>query len=352
MVATMTTSGDGDMERSQRARRQGVRISVSRDIATPLVNQIHNQVVAAIASGDLHTGDRLPTIRELAQFLRINRNTVSQAYQLLESTGHVLTRAGGGTTVAADSEATEPTRQHELRRLVTSALREATAHGFSAHEFGQLAYYEGQRWGCLPRVTVLVVHDYAGEMEVLCQAMTEESSAVDAQGMLLDKLADLADGERLGSLGQIDFALVPVRVLERTTELLAGAPFPVLGVGIGPSLATLVQVAKQTAGQTRRVAVVCSDPAGAIGMEAELRSAGVILGDVRRVATHEPALRDTVAWADLLLVCDSAVDAVAGLDSGKQVIHFATLVNDSSLATVRSYIEHVIQVKCRANTSR
>ncbi|HEY1575375.1 MAG TPA: GntR family transcriptional regulator [Pseudonocardiaceae bacterium] len=333
-----------------RSALPSMRISVSRDVAIPLVNQIHDQIVAAIDSGDVKSGDRLPAIRELAQFLKINRNTVGQAYRLLETSGHVYTRAGGGTTVAGPTAANIPTRQHELRTLVTSALRQATELGFSAAEFGQLAYYEGQRWAQLPRIAVLVVHDYPGELELLCTALREESAAVDAEGVLLANLAGRTE-DGFAALGEIDFALVPVRLLERAMGLLAGAPFPVLGAGIGPSLATLVQVAKETSGQARRVAVVCSDPAGAAMMEEVLRSAEVVMADVRQVTATDPALRKTVAWADLVLVSDASADAVAEIATGKRLIRFATLISDSSLATVRSYAEHLIQRKYHAEAA-
>ncbi|HEX5403033.1 MAG TPA: GntR family transcriptional regulator [Pseudonocardiaceae bacterium] len=335
---------------AQRSAQPGMRISVNRDVAIPLVNQIHDQIVAAIDSGDVKPGDRLPTIRELAQFLKINRNTVGQAYRLLETSGHVYTRAGGGTTVSGPAPTSVPTRQHELRSLVTSALKHATKLGFTAAEFGQLAYYEGQRWAQLPRVTVLVVHDYPGELELLCAALGEESAAVDAKGVLLADLTGHVE-DVLAGIGEIDFALVPVRLLERAISLLAGAPFPVLGAGIGPSLATLVQVAKETSGQARRVAVVCSDPAGAAMMEEVLRSADVVMADVRQVTASDPALPEAVAWADLLLVSDASADAVAGIATGKQLIRFATLISDSSLATVRSYIEHLIQRKYQAESA-
>lgn len=335
---------------AQRSPLPCMRISVNRDAAIPLVNQIHDQIAAAIASGDVKPGDRLPTIRELADFLKINRNTVGQAYRLLEASGCVYGRAGGGTTVAGPASVSVSTRQHELRGLVNAALKQALDLGFTAQEFGQLAYYEGRRWASLPRVTVLVVHDYPGELESLCTALREESAAVDTRGVLLSELADLPDSSRLDGQDEIDFALVPVRLLERAMGLLAGAPYPVLGAGIGPSLATLVQVAKETAGQERRVAVVCSDPVGAAAMEEVLRSAGVAMADVRQVATGDPLLPDTVAWADLVLVSDAAADTVANLAADKRLIRFATLISDSSLATVRSYIEHLIQRKSRGQS--
>ena len=83
---------------------EDVHFSVSRTLGVPLVTQIRDQILSAISVGDLRHGERLPTVRQLAGFLGINRNTVAQAYRLLENDGHIITRAGGGTTVAGDSD--------------------------------------------------------------------------------------------------------------------------------------------------------------------------------------------------------------------------------------------------------
>ena len=57
----------------------------------PIYQQIRNQVVTAIASGELSPGERLPTIRALAEECGINMMTASKAYQVLKSEGYVVT---------------------------------------------------------------------------------------------------------------------------------------------------------------------------------------------------------------------------------------------------------------------
>ena len=52
----------------------------------PIYQQIRNQIVLGIASGDLAPGAKLPTIRALATELGINMMTVSKAYQMLKTT--------------------------------------------------------------------------------------------------------------------------------------------------------------------------------------------------------------------------------------------------------------------------
>lgn len=62
----------------------------------PIYLQLVDQIKAAAASGALHTGEALPSIRPLAEELRVNRNTVAKAYSELENLGVVETEPGRG----------------------------------------------------------------------------------------------------------------------------------------------------------------------------------------------------------------------------------------------------------------
>ncbi len=62
----------------------------------PVYLQLVDQVKAAAASGALRAGEPLPSIRPLAEQLRINRNTVAKAYAELEAQGVIATEAGRG----------------------------------------------------------------------------------------------------------------------------------------------------------------------------------------------------------------------------------------------------------------
>lgn len=55
----------------------------------PIYIQLRNQIVIAIAHGDLSQGDKLPTIRQLAQDLGINNMTVNKSYAMLKQEGFI-----------------------------------------------------------------------------------------------------------------------------------------------------------------------------------------------------------------------------------------------------------------------
>lgn len=69
------------------------------DSEVPIYQQIRNQIVLGIARGELQAGERLPTIRALAEETGINMMTVSKAYQLLKQEGHIQTDRRSGAVV-------------------------------------------------------------------------------------------------------------------------------------------------------------------------------------------------------------------------------------------------------------
>src|SRR3954464_15801081 len=110
---------------------------------TPLYAQIASRVRVAIASGELASGEALPSVRHLASQLRINPATVVQAYRDLETEGLVSTRQGAGTfvlDVPADRLNTD--RINEARRLVRDLLSEAGRLGISAGELRDAVDHE------------------------------------------------------------------------------------------------------------------------------------------------------------------------------------------------------------------
>jgi len=64
-----------------------------------ITNQLADQITWLIASGQLKSGEKLPTIRKLAEFLKINQHTVRAAYLKLEEKHLIQTRQGAGSIV-------------------------------------------------------------------------------------------------------------------------------------------------------------------------------------------------------------------------------------------------------------
>lgn len=106
----------------------------------PVYLQLVDQVKSAAASGALLAGEPLPSIRPLAERLRVNRNTVAKAYAELESQRVIETIAGKGCFVR---ETSSPFRKDARLKLLAEEVDQAVvqAHHLqvSKHDFLQLA---------------------------------------------------------------------------------------------------------------------------------------------------------------------------------------------------------------------
>ncbi|MDQ2680488.1 MAG: GntR family transcriptional regulator [Candidatus Eremiobacteraeota bacterium] len=96
-------------------------IAVDSDLETAPFQQIMNQLRGFIERGDLHAGDPLPTVRQLAGDLGVAPNTVARAYADLQEQGWLTSEGRRGTRVATHA----PTNDKRTR---TRILREAVAH--------------------------------------------------------------------------------------------------------------------------------------------------------------------------------------------------------------------------------
>ena len=85
----------------------------------PIYLQLVDQIKAAAASGALQNGEALPSIRPLAEELRVNRNTVAKAYSELESLGLVETQPGRGCFLKENHAAL---RKDVRRKLLTAEI--------------------------------------------------------------------------------------------------------------------------------------------------------------------------------------------------------------------------------------
>lgn len=99
-----------------------VRIALSGS-ASPS-DQIADQLRGLIASGRLLSGERLPSVRQLASDLRIAPGTVAKAYRRLEAEGFVVSRTGSGTRVAPGRNSTPRTVLEHARNLAEASARE------------------------------------------------------------------------------------------------------------------------------------------------------------------------------------------------------------------------------------
>ena len=99
---------------------------------TPLYVQLIERLKHSIETGAIRAGERLPSVRRMAEDLLINPNTVARAYRDLEQEGIVVSKHGSGVFVSESIVArtelmkkAEPVLRSAVDRLVSLGLGEA-----------------------------------------------------------------------------------------------------------------------------------------------------------------------------------------------------------------------------------
>ena len=122
----------------------GEEFHASKPIYLQLVDRINRQIIRK----ELQSGDKLPSVREMAIQSGVNPNTVQRTYSELERMGIVETRRGQGTFVVENEEIFIQLREELKKEQILTFIDEMEEMGYSANEMVQgLKEFLEQRQG-------------------------------------------------------------------------------------------------------------------------------------------------------------------------------------------------------------
>lgn len=107
----------------------------------PIYQQIMDYIKAKIISGTYPSGERIPSVRDIALELKVNPNTVQRAYQELDREGLTFSRRGLGSFVIEDKDTITNLRKNIGQRLTTEYISEMKKMNYTSHEV--IAMIEG-----------------------------------------------------------------------------------------------------------------------------------------------------------------------------------------------------------------
>ncbi|CAN5495084.1 MAG: GntR family transcriptional regulator [Rubrobacteraceae bacterium] len=168
-------------------------LKINQKSHVPVHVQLREQIKHLILTGNFEVGSRLPSIRALAGFLRVNRNTVARVVTDLEHEGYVESRRGSGVYVIEPPVSVEDRRRQEVLERV---LDLASAQNVSVED---LAHELLARAGAKPRekASILFVECTRNEMDQFSDEL-ESQLPVEVERVLLEDLeARLSDGGEL-----------------------------------------------------------------------------------------------------------------------------------------------------------
>jgi len=114
-------------------------IVIQTNAPEPVYEQIVRQIHDAVKSGKLKPDTPLPTVRQLAGDLVINRNTVARAYRVLEEQGVILTAGRKGTFIRQDAvREVAKVRTTRAERVMRRVVRTMLGEGLSRKEIADI----------------------------------------------------------------------------------------------------------------------------------------------------------------------------------------------------------------------
>jgi len=112
-----------------------IKIDFTSDI--PIYEQIKNQIIEAVARGELQNGDSLPSIRDLASEIGVNMHTVAKAYNELKYMGLIAINKKHGAYIAV-SKNYDKEFLNEIIKEVTPIVAKAICKGMNKYELIRL----------------------------------------------------------------------------------------------------------------------------------------------------------------------------------------------------------------------
>lgn len=301
-------------------------IVLNRKGGVPLHDQLLAQLELQILGGRIAPGERLPSVRALARRLGLHANTVSAAYQHLESAGHVELRRGAGVYVRAGAPRTIDDASG-LDQMIRLTLREAFRKGYGAVEIRDAV----ERWlRASPPERIVVVDPREETLELLAHELCS-ALGVPASGCTLEALAR----ERTLLSGALALAL-PYHA-GKVARLVPGAA--IVTVHVDPAPEDRAAIRGLPAGAT--VLVISRSP---LVMSFAAALIGGLRGDEVHVETR--ALGQKAAWrrllpaADLVFADVLAAEAVSPLSPRRMRV--VRLLGSGTLERVRRALDTVV----------
>mgnify|MGYP002798968714 CR=1 FL=1 len=120
-------------------KEEDMKIVISNTSDMPLYKQIEDQIIDAILKGDLSEGETLPSIRSLANDLKVSVLTIRRVYDDLEKDGFVNRQVGIGTIVSAGNvELLRDSKRRLVEQKMQDMIQTAKALGITQQELNDM----------------------------------------------------------------------------------------------------------------------------------------------------------------------------------------------------------------------
>jgi DNA-binding transcriptional regulator YhcF (GntR family) len=318
-------------------------LQVNRHSQLPIHVQLKAQLSHLIQAGQLPPGTQLPTVRQLAGFLRINRNTAARVFADLEREGYLSCEKGRGTFVAQRQPGGEgpPPRMSALAKLVDETLDRASRLGFGAAEFAAAVYTHAHAGSPEPprRVKALFTECNRPQLRRFSQELAE-TLPLQVDALLIPAL-ERAYRRSPGFLRRYRLLITTFPHVHEVQRLLRRDPIEVVGLMMDATLETLMRLTALPEGT--KVGVACNEWTGSQNVRLSIDNAGLKNIQLVMGCGAEPGSLKRMMREAHVVVCSGLVASkIRGLaPKGTEIIVDDRTLDKGGLEMLRQRLAHL-----------
>lgn len=311
----------------------------------PIYAQLRDQIRALILRGDLESGHKLPSVRQLASYLSINRHTVSRAMDDLESEGLIVRELGRGTYVADTGNTVHLRSSQLLAQIVEEAIQRSQSLGYSSSELLDAIreYSENETQSQEAVLNIGFVEcNWASANRYAVDLHNELGVAVKPL-LLSDIQEQVAAGAHPDE--QFDIIVTTVGHFPEVRRAL-GSKARICSITGGPYMKVFFEVLKLAA--DKKIGIVTASDFGSTGMKQAMVQAGIPAERISTASLEQPTLIPLlIANIDALVISNTAMEAVKETVDVEHltVLEYQNQLDATSVEALRRILQDIAEEK-------
>lgn len=317
---------------------------LNRASSTPLYLQVKEQIKYLILTGKLLPGSKLPSGRQFADFLQINRATINNALDELENEGYLKTEKGIGTYVLEHPSIVIERDHEKFKEIILNAIAEVRKLGFNTDEFVTGAFVQAE----FMRTSQSNEDFYAVFIEcnepVLAGYKHEIENSLNFKivPLLIDQLVNM-DLNTLQIINKAGLIITTFTHFHEVRSLLKNNPVEIIGITAGPYLEVLFKLSKLK--DNAKIAVVMVTNRGAREVAHSIQDSGVRLQSLSITSYEEKErmIRE-IEKAEFIIVSSAIVDEVKEyVKEHQEIMTYENRLDSASKNMLRKVVSDLLK---------
>ncbi len=306
-------------------------IHVNKSGSFGVKDQIKRQIRLLIESGELAPGQAMPSVRDMAGLINVNRNTVSAAYREMAEQGWLTIVTGSGAYVAENRAALN---NKILKSIFDRAVREAIDQGYGVSRIADYFVTRLDVNASMFRERGLAVVDCNHEVIKAIREVIATGLGVESEGVLIQDL-EAGNKEAVRIVENADLVACGFSHIEEIKKVLPGVGPKLVATLLKPDIRLMNELLRAPAGT--RIACVCVHQRSAGSFYRNLPfSQGSSLVKIWVGMDNPGQVKRTVDQCDMVFATEYVYDAVRKITPpDKKVVRIALEVDPAIIEVIR-----------------